>query len=481
MVRRFFCRAHIIAAVFLCCHFQAIDTYCSELDEVISGFDAPDAQEDKAAESALDEVLTGFAEESTDQQPTQHTALSLPVWMTLSGELTLTGSWNFAHDAPAYGEADHRDLSMLRTTAALSTDLKYHSWKVRISGHGFYDAAYSIQGREQYSAQLLDDYEQELEFDEVSLNGSLTGNLDLKTGRQVVVWGKADNVRVTDILNPLDNRIPGLVDIKYRRLPVTMTRLDYYTGNWNINGIVLHEVRFDKQPVFTSDFYPGNAPRPDETIASDFSIDNQQYALALNGIFSGWDLSIYQAWVYDNHAHLEDNDNGQHLIHNRVSMTGLTTNMAWGNWLFKAEGAWWQGLRFAGVPDQDFSRMDMMAGIEYTGFSNTLISLERVSRHLLHFDNRLAQPPDYAEKDQVQTVFMMTRDFINDTLTAKFLWSAFGEQGEDGAFERFQLDYAVNDNHAVSGGVIFYQDGDSYAFSTIEDNDRIFLEYSFAF
>ncbi len=171
-----------------------------------------------------------------------------------------------------------------------------------MSGHGFYDAAYAIQGREQYTASLLDEYEQELEFDEVYVEGSLTSSLDVKIGRQVVVWGKADNLRVTDILNPLDNRVRGMVDIKYKRLPVTMSKLDYYTGDWNLSTILVNEIRFDKNPVYNCDFYPGARPAVPEKKPTNFSLDTQQLGLAVNGIFSGWDLSFYQAWVYDNRA-----------------------------------------------------------------------------------------------------------------------------------------------------------------------------------
>ena len=64
-----------------------------------------------------------------------------------------------------------------------------------------------------------------------------------------MVWGKSDNLRVTDVLNPLDNREPGLVDIEDLRLPTTMTKLDLYLGDWNLSGMVVHEVRFNKAPA----------------------------------------------------------------------------------------------------------------------------------------------------------------------------------------------------------------------------------------
>jgi len=449
----------------------------------LSGFDTEVIeQENKEALSEMDDLLSGFDDAPAELQKKDATDTNvIPEWLQLTGSLGLTGSFNFAHDAPEANEADFRDLSMLRTVVTLSSEMRWGDWQAKISGHGFYDAAYSIQGREQYTDALLDEYEQELEFDDLYLQGSLTSNLDIKTGRQIVVWGKSDNVRVTDILNPLDNRIPGMVDIKNRRLPVAMTKLDYYTGPWNLSGIIIHEVRFDKTPVFNSDFYPGARPLPSEK-EPDLSFDNQQYALALNGIFSGWDLSLYEAWVFDSRAHITEDLNGiQSREHSRVFMAGTTANIAFGNWLIKGEGAWLEGLEFATLPDEDFSRLDLMAGIEYMGFSETVLSLEIVNRYLVDFDDRLALSPDIAQEDSIQTAAKLVRDFANDTIQLKILFSIFGAHGEDGAFERFQLDYDLTDAITVTGGIIFYQSADQGALSTIEDNDRVFFELIYEF
>ena len=58
---------------------------------------------------------------------------------------------------------------------------------------------------------------------------------------------------------------------------------------------------------------------------------------------------------------------------------------------------------------------------------------------------------------------------------------AVGGHGEDGMFERFQLDYDFTDAVTLTGGVIFYQSGDQGALSGIEDNDRAFFELSYEF
>lgn len=457
--------------------------FAQELDDILSGFeDDAVEQKSKDASTGLDELLSGFDDTPARklEEKTVDTNI-VPEWLQLTGSLGLAGSLNFAHDAPEVSEADFRGLSMLRSTVSLSSEMRWGEWQAKISGHGFYDTAYSIQGRRQYSDALLDEYEQELEIDDLYLQGSLTSKLDIKIGRQVVVWGKSDNVRVTDILNPLDNRLPGIVDIKNLRLPVGMTKFDYYTGPWNLSWIMIHEVRFDKMPVFNSDFYPGAGPLPSEKKLN-VSLDNQQYALALNGIFSGWDLSLYSAWVFDSRAHITENLNGiLNREHSRVFMAGTTANIAVGNWLIKGEGACFDGLEFATLADEDFLRLDLMVGIEYMGFSETVLSLEIVNHYLVDFDDRLALFPDIAQENSIQTVAKLVRDFSNDTIQVKILFSIFGAHGEDGAFERFQLDYDLTDAITVTGGVIFYQAADQGALSSSEDNDRVFFEFMYEF
>ncbi|MCP4221322.1 MAG: DUF1302 domain-containing protein, partial [bacterium] len=193
-----------------------------------------------------------------------------------------------------------------------------------------------------YTDDVLDNYENELEFDEVFLLGSITNDLDLKAGRQIVVWGRSDNIRISDVLNPLDLRWPGLVDIEKLRLPVTMTKLDYYIKCWSLSGIALHEVRYNKTPEFGSDFFPGLQPLPGkESPHEGFAFDKTQFAASLNGIFQGWDVSIYVADIYASEGHISPISRfpvpQSQVKHSRIKMFGGAFNIARGNWLFKTE------------------------------------------------------------------------------------------------------------------------------------------------
>ncbi len=452
-----------------------------DLDDILGGFD-DDSSAEARADSGLEDALSGF-----EEQEDLHTDLSgannvprLPSWFKLSGSLAESVSYNFSHNRPDPGGTDHRGFSKLRTSADVDTDLKLgNGWAARFGAKAFYDSVYSLRDREEYTDQVLEEYEDEVEITEAYIQGSLSSNLDIKVGRQIVVWGKSDNIRVTDILNPLDNREPGLVDIRDLRLPVSMTKVDYYLGDWNLSGIISHELRFHKVPVFGNDFYPAPEPAPSEEKYS-VSWDNQEFALAANGIFKGWDLSFYGGYFYDDQFHQEMTSWGPVLRHSRIGMLGSAINIALGNWLIKGEAAYLDGLEYS-IDVGKKNRFDALLGTEYQGISETVISLELVNRHIMAFDDRLKQFPVHERQDDFQYVLRISRDLYNDTLQLTALLSTYGVTGNGGAFQRVTAAYDWTDDITVTTGLITYQDGDKAMFQDISDNDRLFCELRYSF
>lgn len=468
------------------CTVIAQETPCkpptaSDLDTIIEGFNAQSSlvQENNNPDDGLRE----FEEDkNTVEKIGKREEREKSDFWNLSGSFTLGGTYNFVHDAPKPGETDYRGLSRLRPELLLDLDLVLsENWKALISGKVFYDFAYEINGRDQYTGEVLDEYEKEADFHEVYLQGVLLPSLDLKVGRQIVAWGKSDNIRVVDILNPLDNREPCLVDIEDLHLPVTMTKLDYYFGHCNLNGIAVHEIRFNKDPVYGSDFFPADAPLPEEKKPVN-TLENTEYAVAMNGIFSGWDISIYSAWFFDDQSHVQQ-ASSTHLErrHSRLKMIGTALNIALGNWLVKSELAYFDGLEFFALPGEERSRLDVLCGVEYSGFLNTTISLEAVNRHIYDFESSLKNSPDNAQEDEFQTVLRYSGDFFYDTLHLVMLASTFGTTGEDGALQRFSVEYDVTDAFSVRMGVVTYQSGDEAGLRNIGDNDRSFLDAKYSF
>ncbi len=457
----------------------------AELDTVLEGF-GDEATEQKAPTEGLDAVLEGFGSEEepdTVQQDTEEAPPAAPSRFSIDGYAQFGTSYNFAHDAPQAGATDWRGFSRSRIDLQLDLTARItDSWSAKIGAKGFYDALYSFKGRDEYTEAVLDEYEDELELREVYVQGKLTDKLDLKMGRQIVVWGKSDNIRVTDVLNPLDMQDPGMTDIEDLRLPVTMTKLDYYLGDWNLSAMAIHEIRFNKIPAYGHDFYPADSPLPPED-EPDNSLENTEWAFSLGGIFSGWDLDLYYARMFNDTPHLVLQNSPSSAIrqHERLNMFGIAYNRAWGNWLIKTEAALLDGLEYTNRPSEDYSRFDGLIGLEYSGFKDTTISVEFADRHIIGHDAVLENSPDGMLEDMYQLAFRYNRNFLNDTLTLSLLAMLYGPSSADGAFERLSLEYDLSDTVLLRGGAVLYQSGELLNMREIGENDRLFAEIRYSF
>ena len=452
-----------------------------EVDEALAGFDDEEDPE-------LQEILEGFDED--DLEPAEAEDEPVSRFWRISGELSLGSSYNLLSHRPPPGTAQYGGLSRLRAELNLQLDLELpRSWRARIAGRGFYDFAYRIRGRSNYTEDVLDLYEWVAEFTEVYLQGSLFRDLDLKVGRQVVNWGTGETFRVVDVLNPLDNREPGLVDIDDLRLPVVMTKLDYYFGDWDLSLVAVHERRFNDDPVFGSDFFPPamGLGLPDEEPAQ--TLANTEWAAALRGVFEGWDLGFFAARYYEDLPRVEFP--GFDLVrgalvpfptqHSRLTLLGSTANVALGNWLLRGEVAWIDGLEYFHRPGRKTQRVDVLVGVDYSGLTDTFIAFDVVNRWIDGWESSLLDAPDFTRRNSLEVALRIQRDFLQDTLHVTLLAVGFGRNLEDGSAVRLGVDYDLRDGLSIGGGVLLYQAGDLPPLSAYGRNDRVYLQAKYSF
>lgn len=385
---------------------------------------------------------------------------------------------NTTHNLSGQGNRDWHGLSGLKLEGLLEADFRFADWKTFISIKGFYDFSYDINNHEEYSEAVLGEYHKELELQEAYLQGSLAKNIDLKLGRQIIVWGRSDNFRVTDILNPLDNRDPGLTDIENLRLPLFMTKVDIFAENWNLDLISVHEHRYDKNPPLGHFFYPAEESLPSEELPSN-TLKNTELGAELKGTFSGWDISFYGAYFFNDQTTFTPSKPAK-LEHKKISMLGTSAGFAKGNMLFIAEIAHFRGLRFMNDYEKDYNQSDMLIGFEYSGWADTTISLDYVHRYLHHYDIIIDTSPEDPQKTDNEIACRINSNFMQDTLELKALLLLNGERGQHGAMQRFTAKYNIADNWSVTGGLLFYQARNN-PLSTVGDISRVFGELRYDF
>lgn len=474
------------------------------------------------ADDDLDDLMGGFDDEfdvseldDLEDEPPAWLA-ALPFGDTLYERVDLSGSiaagvvWNYLSHTAADGNGGTTDfggLSRLDLDGFLQLDVQLPGeWQIRAEALGWYDFAYHIQGRSDYNGAVLDVYEWQVDSGEVYASGPIHENIDLTIGRKIVNWGRSDTFRVVDVINPLDNKEPGLVDIEDLRRPKAMLKLDATSGPWSAQVLVIPEHRYDRLPPVGSDFIPdifagqgfgGTAPIDDRRNFSGMP----GLAGKIDGRFSGWDFSIYGAYV-DESSRVLDSDgtpNGLKTEANRFGLLGAAGNFTRGAFLFKAEVAWLIDTRslrifvpsatpppFPSVFSVERDRIDSMVGIEWYGPDQLTVALEIVNRHLLdHPDgaNGDAFPStlEFTPASQFETGLRISRPFFRERLDVTVLGLVFGEQMQDGGLFRASADFELSDSWKIEGGWLVFFGGPRRSLGAFDSNDRIYSELKYSF
>lgn len=159
-----------------------------------------------------------------------------------------------------------------------------------------------------YNKGIVNPYNLEIRNAFVQINGFLTKNLDLRIGRQRMVWGTADKLNPTDNLNPLD--LEDILDFGRRR------------GSDAVNLNYYFNTEFSIQGVFVPFFQPANLPvgifanalnhemeMPVGMVLKSFSdtlmmpkyniAESSTLGLKFKGFAKGVDFSLSYIWGYD--------------------------------------------------------------------------------------------------------------------------------------------------------------------------------------
>ena len=466
------------------------------IDDTLSGFDDDTPIQTEASES--EGIQDGFDQDGFDDEETSLTPPKSPeeegffskLLSDFSGKITQQG-------AIAYNDARPQNVfGSLRQSLFAYYEHKFENdIKVKVNARAFYDPIYDSTNADFYPTESAE-LNSEVELFEAYVEGSINENLDVRFGRQVVVWGKSDTIRVTDILNPIDNRRPGYQDLEDLYLPTTMLKFDYqYDDNWRISPIVVLEQRFTKDPPYGSVYNPFSPPvsftewtdagNPIYTL-DNASYNNPTFALSVAGEFEGWDVNFYASRLYQDRGYIPTAQLDPRVLnkvyeHKKTNMLGAAFNMVAGEWLFKAEVAYFADLIYTATQDNGLARTDVLLGFEYAGFADTTLSYDYAIRHFHEYDPNLYVPEEnYLEQDTHQQAFRITSSFMRDTLDANYLISLCGKKLDEGGFQRAWINYDLADAINTEFGLVDYFGG-SPLFDLVEDQLVIFMDISYSF
>lgn len=319
-------------------------------------------------------------------------------------------------------------------------------------------------------------------------------NIDLRIGKQQIIWGKSDGVFITDIVSPKDLREFLLPDFDEIRMGVTAVKADYYSGNHTFEVVWL--------PVFTATRMPEDEsiwqPAMDFPVTPVFdyaqrdvegSLENSELFAKYSAITPAIDFEIMAgyAWDDDPALHIQKTIDPQTMQisglivtpqHHRLRIGGGSFSSTIGPFVVRGEGAYYTGKYFNtanpaitdAVVKKDY--FHYLLGVDYTLWETNL-SAQFIQQSILDY----ADPIEQDEFDNTAT-FLARRDFLHETLILE-LFTYVGLNNND-ALIRPRIYYDLADGFEILLGLNLFA-GDEGPFGQYSDNNMGYFKVKYSF
>jgi len=318
--------------------------------------------------------------------------------------------------------------------------------------------------------------------------------MDLRIGKQQIIWGKADGVFITDIISPKDLSEFLLRDFEEIRTGITSIKADYYMGNNTLELVWAPTFTPTIMPDDNSFWYPQMyfpiAPTFDNSKRDvEQNVGNGEYFAKYSVLSSAIDFEIMAGYMWDDdptmHITKTMNSQTKQLTsltitpeHHRLGLGGGSFSSTLGSFVLRGEGAYYNGKYFNtenpqiadGVVEKNY--LHYLVGLEFTLF-NINMSTQFIQQAILDYD----KPIKNDEFENTMT-FLAYKTFLRETLRLE-LFSYIGLNNSD-ALVRPKITYDFSDGfQMVFGANIFV--GDECRFGQYDDNDMLYAKIKYSF
>ena len=282
---------------------------------------------------------------------------------------------------------------------------------------------------------------------------------DVRAGRQIITWGVADALRLTDIISPMDYTEFLAQDYDDIRIPVGALRLRYSREKWCFEAVAIPVSSFFELP--TDDKNPwsvGPLPIGDEP---NRRLSNMEYGGRLSFFLSGIDFSFSALHTWNKMPVLCDGI-GQYR---RMTMLGADVSVPVGKFVVRGEVAEYLD------ETQTFGRAastNALLGIDWYAGNDWSVSAQYSHKYIASGNNR----------NSGLATLRISKELFHNTLALQSF--AYVDVTNGGVYNRLSADYAINDQlHAIIGYDYFH--ADRGMFTIYKKNSELFFKLKYSF
>lgn len=283
---------------------------------------------------------------------------------------------------------------------------------------------------------------------------------DVRAGRQIITWGVADALRLTDIISPMDYTEFLAQDYDDIRIPVGGLRVRFSREKWSMEAVAI--------PVSSFFDLPTDAENPWSVgpiaIGAEPSHNayNMEYGGRLAFFLSGIDFSFSALHTWNKQPVL-CNGVGEYR---RMTMLGADVSVPMGKFVVRGEVAeYLDELQTGGTRA---ASTNALLGIDWYAGNDWTLSAQYSHKYVALGEHR----------NTALSTLRISKELLHNTLALQTF--AYIDVTNGGIFNRLNADYALNDQiHAVIGYDYFHADGGMFAI--YNKNSELFFKLKYSF
>ena len=275
---------------------------------------------------------------------------------------------------------------------------------------------------------------------------------DIRAGKQIITWGVADGLRVTDLISPMDYTEFLAQDYDDIRVPVGALRMRYLQDKWTLELVAVPVAEFFKLPTDPANPWSVGTLPPE--VRPDPVIGNMEYGARFSCFLGGVDFSLMALRTWNKMPELMTD----HLGYHRLTVIGGDISVPLGSFVLRGELA-------DNMDDHGSHQGNALVGLDWYPGADWNLSAQ------------FNQTFGAGEKTSLATL-RISKALLNNALTLSTF--AYADVRDLGVFNRLSADWAATDQlHALLGYDYFYAKGGM--FTRYARNSEVWLKLKYSF
>jgi hypothetical protein len=310
-----------------------------------------------------------------------------------------------------------------------------------------------------------------------------SGQWGFRIGRQIISWGKADGVRVTDVLCPTDYRDYFCYEASDTKKPVLAIKSQFQKNNMTAELVWM--------PFFEPCSYPetgnpwlskttGNLTAeeldgPERTLGNGewfgrvvFNQSGFDHALTIFNCW--WDSPVYQTAISDDTVYLQ----GRYY---KVNGVGWEFSVPVNDLVWRGEMVLLNHRRFELASYSDYLERDVLHflfGSDWYPGNNWTLMAQVADELILKCDSALMR-----ERHAWVGTLKISKKLLRETLTLSN--SLITALEDSDYYLKFTAEYAITDELHLSTGLLFFGGDNNGTFGRYKDKDGLLVKIRYSF